>query len=62
MKPSTAFLLADFALSGALADKLRSWDQAGVSRRAAAALLTQELGGIQIAPNTVDRWTKQLAA
>lgn len=39
---------------------LRSWAGAGVSRRAAAKLLTEALDGIQIAPETVRRWMVDL--
>lgn len=61
MKRSTVYQLVDLALDGMLAERLRTWDEAGVSRRAAARLLTIELGGIYIAPDTVARWTERAA-
>lgn len=55
------FQLVDRALDGELEGLLRSWTRAGVSRRAAARLLTEALEGIQIAPETVRRWMADLA-
>lgn len=52
---STLYQLADRALGGQLADRLRLWHGAGVSRRAAANLLAEELG-VELNPVTVHRW------
>jgi hypothetical protein len=60
MERTALFKLIDQALDGQLEDLLRSWARAGVSRRAAARLLTDSLGGIEIAPETVRRWMREL--
>lgn len=56
MDRSSLFQLVDRATDGRLEELLRNWAAAGVSRRAAAALLAQELGGIEISSETVRRW------
>ncbi len=53
---SALYRLADLALDGGLDEKLITWARAGVSRRVASRLLAEELGGIEIAPETVRRW------
>jgi hypothetical protein len=60
MERTALFKLIDKALDGQLEELLRSWARAGVSRRAAARLLTDALGGIEIAPETVRRWMAEL--
>lgn len=60
MATTTMFQLADQILDGQLEALLRSWQRAGVSRRAAAKLLSEALGGIDIDPLTITRWTKSL--
>lgn len=61
MKRSALFRLADRAVGGQLEAMIRSWVRAGVSRRAAARLLADALGGIEIDPNTVARWMREVA-
>lgn len=60
MERTALFQLVDRALEGQLVALLRSWARAGVSRRAAAKLLTEALNGIQIAPETIRRWMADL--
>lgn len=55
---STLYQLADKVLDGQLAQKLRLWSEAGVSRRSARYLLTQELG-VEVSDVTVSRWMKE---
>lgn len=58
MPRNTLFLLADRALDGRLEDTLRTWAKAGVSRRAATALLAHEIG-VELDPQTVHRWMRE---
>lgn len=60
MERTALFQLVDRALGGQLEAMLRSWVRAGVSRRAAAKLLTEALDGVQIAPETIRRWMTDL--
>ena len=55
-------LLVDRVLDGQLDEMLLRWARAGASRRVAARLLTEELGGIEINPTTVQRWTAEALA
>lgn len=61
MERTALFKLIDQALDGRLEELLCSWVRAGVSRRSAARLLTEALGGIEIAPETVRRWMRELS-
>lgn len=56
---STLFRLADKALGGELRPQLVAWARAGVSKRAAAMLLTEQLDGIEISHETAGRWMKE---
>lgn len=55
------YLLVDRALDGQLEAKLRLWASAGIGRRAATALLAHEIG-VELDPQTVDRWMKAAAS
>jgi len=56
------YLLTDRALNGQLDALLRRWVAAGVTRRTAARLLADELGGIEISTETVRRWINEILA
>lgn len=58
MATSALYRLADKALDGGLADRLQLWANAGISRRSAALILTQELG-VEVHPTTVERWMRE---
>jgi hypothetical protein len=60
MERTALYKLADRVLGGRLEHMLRTWARAGVSRRAAAKLLTDALGGIEISPETVRRWMTEV--
>lgn len=62
MHRTALYRLTDRALDGRLEETLRTWLRAGISRRAAHRLLTEALGGIEIAPETVRRWMSELDA
>jgi transposase len=53
------FLLADRILNGELTDHLIRWRNAGVSTRAMAALLEQEVG-VKFTHETIRRWLQDL--
>lgn len=56
MTQTALYRLVNLALGGELESNLRMWNRAGLSKRAAAALLREALGGIEISPDTVRRW------
>ncbi len=57
------YLLTDRALTGQLDLLLVRWARAKASRRVAAHLLAEELGGgVWINPTTVQRWTAEALA
>lgn len=60
--PSSMFCLVDLALGHTLKAQLAAWHRAGVSKRAAAALLTEQLDGIPISHETVGRWMREVSA
>lgn len=53
------FILADRLLQGRLAEQLALWRAAGVSTRAMAALLEQDLG-IRLTHETIRRWLQSI--
>lgn len=62
MERTALYKLADRVLGGRLEHMLRTWARAGVSRRSAAKLLTDALGGIEISPETLRRWMADVEA
>jgi len=62
MERSTLYLLTDRVLDGQLGPLLERWTEDRLSRRHAARLLTERLGGIPISPDTVRRWMDEAAA
>lgn len=59
MDRSALFKLADRALGGTLEERLRTYAAAGVPRRAAARLINDELG-VDINPQTIQRWMRDI--
>lgn len=59
MDRSALFKLADRALGGTLEERLRTYAAAGVPRRAAARLINDELG-VDINPQTIQRWMREV--
>lgn len=59
MDRSALFKLADRALGGTLEQRLRTYAAAGVPRRAAARLINAELG-VDINPQTIQRWMQDI--
>lgn len=61
MERSPLYQLADRALDGNLRVLLARWSEDRLSRRHAARLLSERLGGVTISPDTVARWMRETA-
>lgn len=55
------FRLVDRAIGGNLDEQLATWARAGMSRRVAARLLSEQLDGIEISHATLGRWLAEAA-